>query len=49
MTLVPSMVEETEIFCEVLRKHAEEKNVFRFERVLTNLTVDVIGRVTLLV
>jgi len=49
MTLVPSMVEETEIFCEVLRRHADKKTVFRFERVLTNLTVDVIGRVTLLV
>jgi len=47
MTLVPAMVEETEIFCEILKKHAEDGNVFRFERVLTNLTVDVIGRVTL--
>jgi cytochrome P450 len=47
MTLVPAMVDETQIFCNVLQKHAEEDNVFRFERGLTSLTVDIIGRVTL--
>jgi len=47
MTLVGMIVEETGHFCDVLERHIKEGNVFRLERALTALTVDVIGRVTL--
>jgi len=47
MSLVGVIVEETGLFCDVLERHANGENVFRLERALTALTVDVIGRVTL--
>lgn len=47
MTLIPSLVEETQIFCGILEEHAYKGNIFRMERAATNLTVDIIGRVVL--
>lgn len=46
-TLTGVVVEETQVFLELLGKHAQEQNVVRMERLCTNLTVDVIGRVIL--
>ncbi|TKA82843.1 hypothetical protein B0A55_00995 [Friedmanniomyces simplex] len=47
MSLVPLMVDECDIFCDVLTKHAKNKGLFRMERATTSLTVDIIGRVVL--
>lgn len=47
MSLVPVILDECEIFCEILTKHAENKDVFRMERDTTRLTVDIIGKVAL--
>jgi sterigmatocystin biosynthesis cytochrome P450 monooxygenase len=47
MTLVPGIVKETEIFCQILREHAEKKDIFEMKALTDNLTMDVIGRVVL--
>jgi sterigmatocystin biosynthesis cytochrome P450 monooxygenase len=47
MTLVPGIVKETENFSQVLREHAEEKDIFEMKALTDNLTMDVIGRVVL--
>ncbi|KAK0849759.1 hypothetical protein LTS02_013452 [Friedmanniomyces endolithicus] len=47
MSLVPLMVDECEIFSDILTKHAKNNDLFRLERAATSLTVDIIGRVVL--
>ena len=47
MTLVPTIVDECDIFCDILRSHATNNDVFRMERDTTKLTVDIIGKVVL--
>ncbi|KAK5162512.1 hypothetical protein LTR04_003558 [Oleoguttula sp. CCFEE 6159] len=47
MALVPVIVEEGNVFCDVLQEHAEKADVFRMEETATRLTIDVIGRVAL--
>lgn len=47
LTLTGVVVEETQVFLGLLAKHARQENVVRVERLCTNLTVDVIGRVIL--
>jgi len=47
MTLVPGIVKETEIFCQILREHAEKRDIFQMKALTDNLTMDVIGRVVL--
>ena len=47
MTLVPGIVDDSMVFCEILREHAEKGDVFRLEDLSTKLTVDIIGKVVL--
>lgn len=47
ITLVSALVKETEIFCQILRDHAEKKDIFQMKSLTDNLTMDVIGRVAL--
>ncbi|KAK1020230.1 hypothetical protein LTR33_019125, partial [Friedmanniomyces endolithicus] len=47
MSLVPLMVDECDIFSDILNKHAKNNDLFRLERAATSLTVDIIGRVVL--
>ena len=47
MSLVPSILEETLVFRDILRERALKGEVFPLTETTTNLTMDVIGRVTL--
>jgi sterigmatocystin biosynthesis cytochrome P450 monooxygenase len=47
MTLIPSMLEEISIFCQILRDFAEQQKQFSLDRITTRLSLDIIGRVTL--
>ena len=47
LTLVPAMIEEVEIFKDILRDHARKGDMFLLEEATLNLTVDVIGRVVM--
>ncbi|MCJ1358795.1 MAG: hypothetical protein MMC33_008795 [Icmadophila ericetorum] len=47
MTLVPSIVQETLVFCEILREHAAKGDMFLLEEAATRLTVDIITKITL--
>ena len=47
MGLVPDIVRETEVFCEVLQDHAKMQGVFRMKDLTDNLAMDVIGKVVL--
>ena len=47
MTLVPMIVKETEVFCEILGEYAESGNVVKMKDLTDNLTIDIIGKVTL--
>jgi cytochrome P450 len=46
-TLIPSIIEESNVFCGILEKHAQRQDVFRLEEAATRLTIDVIGRAVL--
>lgn len=46
-TLIPGILEDTLTFCDILREHVQEGDMFPLEDSTTSLTVDVIGRVTL--
>lgn len=45
MTMVPDILEESRVFCEILEKHARDNVIFRMEEIATRLTIDIIGRV----
>jgi cytochrome P450 len=47
LTLVPGIVDDSQIFANILAKHAENGDVFLLEEAATRLTVDIIGRVVL--
>lgn len=47
MTIVPDIVRETTVFCEVLQHHAQEGDVFRMKVLTDDLAMDVIGKVVL--
>jgi len=47
ITLVPDIVRETAVFCEMLQHHAREHDVFRMKALTDNLAMDVIGKVVL--
>ena len=44
MTLVPAMVEETEVYCDILREKAKKGDIFFMDPVNLRLMLDVIGR-----
>ena len=47
MTLVPDIVKETMVFCELLKHHVRRQDVFRMKELTDNLAMDVIGKVVL--
>lgn len=47
MTLVPEIVKETEKFCQILKEHAGNRDIFQMKALTDNLTMDVIGRVAM--
>ena len=47
MTLVPLIVDQCDIFCDVMIEHAKNDDLFRMEQATTKLTVDIIGKVVL--
>ncbi|KAL8645886.1 MAG: hypothetical protein Q9210_006462 [Variospora velana] len=47
MKLVPEIVKETTVFCEILQEHAAKQDIFRMKSLTDNLAMDVIGRVVL--
>ncbi|MCJ1308518.1 hypothetical protein MMC25_002171 [Agyrium rufum] len=46
-TLVPGMVQDTLTFCELLRKHSRSSELVQMQALLTNLTIDIIGKVVM--
>jgi hypothetical protein len=49
MTLVPAMVEETLVYCDILREKAKKGDMFFMDPVNLRLMLDVIGRTGLCV
>jgi cytochrome P450 len=47
MTMVPGMVEDTQLYAETLKKYARAGGLFKLEEITTRLTIDIIGRVIL--
>lgn len=47
MTKVPQMIEDVLIFCETLRARAASSEIFQMDPVIINLSLDIIGRLTL--
>ncbi|MCJ1381942.1 hypothetical protein MMC17_005054 [Xylographa soralifera] len=47
MTVVPDIVKETKVFCDVLQEHANQQDVFPMKALTDNLAMDVIGKVVL--
>lgn len=47
MSLVPDIVDDCLVFCEILKEKAKSGEVFSMEEIATRLTVDIIGRITL--
>jgi cytochrome P450 len=47
LELVPAIVRETEVFCDVLRRLAATSKVIQLENLTIKLTIDVIGAVSL--
>lgn len=47
MQLVPDIVRETLIFCEILQEHAQKQDIFPMKPLTDNLTIDVIGKIVL--
>ena len=47
MSLVPVIVDETQVFCDLMTEKAKKQELFRMERAATKLTVDIIGKVVL--
>lgn len=49
MTIVPGIIEDVEVFCEILRERARRGDAAPLEEATNSLTMDVIGRVALYV
>nr|POE49476.1 putative sterigmatocystin biosynthesis p450 monooxygenase [Quercus suber] len=47
VTLAPQIIEECNVFCDIMTERAKNKTLFRMEPASTRLTVDIIGRVIL--
>lgn len=47
MTLVPDIVRETLVFCDILQEHAERKDIISMKPYTDNLAIDVIGKIVL--
>ena len=47
ISLVPGIVSETEIFCDLLQSHAQKQDVFRMKQLTDDLAMDVIGKIVL--
>jgi cytochrome P450 len=47
LSLVPIMVEETEIYCDILRQHAKKGDLFYLDTTNLRFMLDVIGRTAL--
>lgn len=47
MTLVPSIVDNCNVFSSIMLERAKTNELFRMEAATTNLTVDIIGKVVL--
>ncbi|KAL8772127.1 MAG: hypothetical protein Q9209_002562 [Squamulea sp. 1 TL-2023] len=47
MTLMPDIVRETIVYCDVLQDHTKKNEVFRMKNLTDNLAMDVIGKVVL--
>ena len=47
MNLIPSLVEQTDTFSEILQKYSEDRKMFRMKDLTDNLTMDIIGRIVL--
>jgi len=44
MTLIPGIVEDSLVFCDILEEHTRKADVFRLEELATRVTVDIIGK-----
>ena len=49
MTLIPGMVDETQVFRDILQSAAEKAEIFQLEHATLNLAVDIIGEVVMYV
>ena len=47
MTLVPDIMRETMVFCEVLEDHARKQDIFPMKTMTDNLAMELIGKVVL--
>ena len=47
MGLTQSLVEETDVFCDILQKRFTDQKIFQMKDLTDNLTMDIIGRVVL--
>jgi cytochrome P450 len=47
LDMSPAMVEEMDLFCELLRKRADAGEMFQLEDLTLPLTLDIIGKLTL--
>ena len=47
ISLVPDIVRETTVFCELLQDHAREQDTFQMKDLTDNLAMDIIGKVVL--
>ena len=47
MALVPDIVHETAIFCQLLQEHADKGDIFAMKDYTDNLAIDVMGKVVL--
>ena len=46
-TVVPDIVKETMVFCNILKRHVEKQHVFPMKGLTDNLALDVIGKVVM--
>ena len=46
-SLVPDIVLEAKVFCDILREKAKSKEIFSMKKLTDNLTMDIVGRVVL--
>jgi len=49
MTIVPTMVEETQMYCETLREHARKRDLFYLDPTNLRFMLDIIGQIGLYV
>lgn len=47
LALIPEMLKDMSIFCEILRELAEKQDIFLMDPLTARLSLDIIGRVTL--